>query len=369
MPELLTRLDFYDIGRRFVLGRAQRISAKEIDTEGSDINLLVGAASFMASAVARQNVDRLGALLLDVCEDEDLDRLVFDRYQELRKGASPAVVPLQITRPSALVGAGSVPIGTVVLTRSGIEYITTTTATFTVSSLFAACDARASQAGKEYQVGANQIIRFARPELLFDASLQVNNTEASAGGEPAETNDVFRDRARGFFNAARRGTLTAIENGARSVAGVESAEAFEILDETGIAIKFVQLFIADSSGMANSSLALKVQQALEEYRAGGIYVAIYTSRPVLANIVFRFRFRAGVNTALISDQARSATVAYINSLGVNQPLFRADLGAVLSRFKGDGLLVDNGTIVEPVGDLIPEAGTTIRIRPEGVTVI
>lgn len=371
MPELLSRLDYFDIGRRYVLARAERINPREVDTEGSDINLILGASSYMANAVARQNIERINALFLDGAEDEDLDRYAWDRYGELRKGASAAVAPVELTRPTATAGAGSIPIGTKVLTLNGIEYITTSTANFTASgpeSLSSSADVRAAQAGKEYQVGANMIRRFDRPSELFDPTIQVNNSEASAGGEPAETNDVFRDRVRGFFNAARRGTRLAIESGAKTVPGVVSAEAVVSLSD-GVPYRFVELFIADSSGVASSTLAARTLTALAEYAAAGIYVRINTSRPVIESVSYQLTFRAGVANKRLSDEIRNATVEYINSLGVNEPLLRAELMSLLSRFKADGLIVNDGTIIVPAGDVYPAQGTTIRIRPENVTLV
>ena len=61
----MSRIDLFNIGRRYVITRAVRINPREIDVEGSDINLFVGAAAFMANAVGRQNIERINALLLD----------------------------------------------------------------------------------------------------------------------------------------------------------------------------------------------------------------------------------------------------------------------------------------------------------------
>src|SRR5690606_31785725 len=190
--------------------------------------------------------------------DEDLDRWVWDRYGELRKGASAAVVPIELARPTAVLGAGSIPLGTKILTLNGIEYITTTTINFSASGLTSNGNARAAQAGKEFQVGANYIRRFDRPSDIFDPTVTVNNSTPASGGEPAESNDVFRERARGFFNAERRGTLFAIESGALKVPGVVSAFAVESLSDS-IPARFIELFFADSSGVSNATLAERVR--------------------------------------------------------------------------------------------------------------
>lgn len=372
MAQLLSRVDLFNIGRRYVITRAQRINPREVDVEGSDINLFVGAASFMANAVARQNIERINALLLDGANGDDLDRYAFDRYQLTRKGASAALGTVVFTRASNLAGPGSIPIGTKLISLAGIEYITTTTANFTAAgatSFTVSAFVRAAQAGKDFQVGLNNIRRFDKPNEIFDQTITMNNTEATGGGEPAETDDVFKERVRDFWVAARRGTLAAIEFGARATPGVESANAIEILDDEGKANRFVELFIADSSGVASLALANQVDQTLVEFRPAGIFVAINTSRPQIIDIIFQPTFVAGVDTVGLSEQIRAAVVQYINSLRVNEALLLNDLGAVFARFRVDGLLPLETSLIEPVGDLRPDVGFTLRTRSANVQII
>jgi hypothetical protein len=371
MSELLSRADLFNIGRRYVITRATRINPREVDVEGSDINLFIGAASYMANAVARQNIERINALLLDGAVKDDLDRYAFDRYQMIRKGASAALGTVEFTRASSTGGAGSIALGTKLITLAGIEYVTTTTANFTAfgSSAFAAtANVRAAQAGKDFQVGANNIRRFDKPTLIFDPTITVNNSEPTSGGEPAEHDDVFRERVRGFWLAARRGTVGAIEFGALLTLGVESANAIEVLDDNR-PDRFVELFIADSSGVASQALAAQVNQTLLEYRPAGIYVNINTSRPRIINVTFQPTFVAGVDTVGLGEQIRNALVQYVNSLRVNEPLLVNDLGAVFSRFRKDGLIPTQTSLIEPSGDLIPEPSTTLRTRPANVRVL
>jgi hypothetical protein len=310
--------------------------------------------------------------LLDGARGDDLDRYAFDRYQLFRKGAAAALGAVQFTRLTATAGAGSLPVGTKLISLAGIEYLTTTTANFTSlgpNSLLSTANVRAAQAGKDFQVGANQIRRFDKPNTIFDVSIQVNNAEPTAGGEPAETDDVFRERVRDFWVAARRGTLAAIEFGARATPGVESANAIEILDDLGRPNRFVELFIADSSGVASLALATAVDQTLLEYRPAGIFVAVNTSRPQIIDIVFQPSFVAGVDTSGLSEQIRNAMVEYINSLRVNEPLLLNDLGAVFARFRADGLIPKQTSLLEPLGDLFPNPGFTLRTRPTNVQIL
>lgn len=366
--EFLTRLDFQDIGRRYVLGRAKRIDPTQVDVEGSDVNLLVGGSSFMAHAVSRQLAERTSQLMLETAVGEGLDRWLFDRYRMVRKGAGAAVTPVRMSRPAATAGAGTVAVGSKLLSLTGIEYVTLEPGVFGVSTLDnVIVRARAVQAGPEFQVGKNQIRRFEKPNLLFDPSIQVNNDEAAAGGSPREEDPIFKERGRDFWRSAQRGTLPAIEFGAKTVPGVESANATEALTGGGQPARVVTIAVADPSGVSNTALGLQVLAALDEWRCAGIAVVPTSSIPQIVSVVLKLVFVANVDTVALSQQIRSNIVEYINSLGVNRPLLRSDLGAVLARFKNSGLIADDQTIVEPTGDLVPVFGRTLRTRPENVT--
>lgn len=369
--EIPNRLDLYEIGRQYVLSRAERIDPTKVDVAGSDINLFVGSQSFVAHAVMQQLIFRINAQLLDGCDtDEDIDRFAWNNYQELRKGAAAAVVLLTITRPTTVAGSGTVPAGWKFTSLTGIEYVSTAPAAFgptdtEVSGVFA----RAALAGKEYQVGLNAIRRIDSVDQLWDKTLEVTNPEAAAGGEPAEVIDDFRERIRAFWLAARRGTLPAIEYGARSVPGVISAYATEEIDYNGQPARSVRLAISDSSGVASSALGLLVKDVLREWRAGGIPVIIDLSIPQYVELTLKLTFLVGTSTTILRENVRAAVVAFVNSLGVGRALYYNDVAAVLSRFRAQGLVPEKSSIVEPVGDVVPEAGRSLRTTTERVSFV
>jgi uncharacterized phage protein gp47/JayE len=369
VPDLPTRLDLFSIGRAYVLERAAKIDPAQVDVEGSDVNIIVGVSSVIAAQLVNQLAYRTSALFLDGADGEDLDRFAYDRFSLTRKGASAALTSVQMTRATVAAGSGTIPIGTKVQSNTSVEYVTTTTATFGAADLISSADVRASQAGKATQVGANAIVRFSNPSGIFDPSIQVTNAEASAGGEDAEDDDTFRARVRDFWRTARRGILAAIEFGALTVPGIVSAQAIEALTPGGQPARVVNLFIADSSGVASAALAEQVRVALDDFRAGGIQVIISTSLPLLVQVTLRLRFRANVDTASLTDQVRDAIVAFVNSQPVNGTLYLAQLYSMLQRFSEDGLITDQGTIVAPTGDLVPATGQTIRTTPDRVTVV
>ena len=365
MTDFPSRLDLYAIARRFLISRARRIDPTQVDVAGSDANLFVGSTSFMGHALVRQLMSRVNALILSGAERENLDRYAVDRYSRLtRNGAAAARVPVVFSRPTAAAGAGTLAAGTKLVSLTGIEYVTLSAAVFGAATLTVTVNARAVLAGAAYQVGANAIRRFAAAP--FDTTILVTNPTAAAGGDDREKDDVFRERIRDYWSTVRRGTLGAIELGARSVAGVESASSAEVT-LAGIPQRIVELFVADASGTSNEALASEVYVELDEWRAAGIYVVIRGSTPQMVSVVLALSFWARVDTTAVSEQVRAAVVEYVNSLGANQPLLRNDLGAVLSRFRADGLLPTVGSIVSPAGDLYPDSGKTLRTQSSLVT--
>lgn len=367
--DILSRLDLFEIGRRYILARATKIEPSIVDTRGSDANIFVGSMSFVGVAIVRQAVKLAKARMLDGANGEDLVRLVFDRYQLPPKEASPAVGSVSFVRSVFTAGGGTIPIGTKLRTLTGIEYITLTDAVFGITQLTATADVRSVQAGKSQQVGKNQIRRFAEPGSIFDPSIQVTNPLAMAGGEDAEQDPAFRERARDFWPTQRRGTLGAIEFGAKTVAGVDSAAAYEALTANAQPARVVSMYIADSSGIASAALGAAVRAQLNEYRAAGIAVITELSIPQMITVKLKLAFVAGVDTATIGQAVRTAIVGVVNSLGANQTLLRATLTNVLTRYVKQGLIPDDSTIVEPVGDLVPTPGSTLRTTFTLVTIV
>lgn len=368
MPDLPTRLDLYALGRNYVVTRATRIDPKKVDVLGSDINIFVGSQSIVASSLIDQLAQAINRLLLDGCQDDDLDRYALDRYDLPRKGASAAVGSVRFFRQSNALGGGSIPVGTKLNTSGNVEYITTTVATFGALDTQATADVRAVQAGKATEVGANTIRKIQQPQLLWDQSIQVTNDLTTAGGEDREDDDTFKARIRNFWNTARRGILAAIEFGALTVPGVVSAKAIEALTTGSQPARVVNLYIADSSGVASTALGNQVQTALLDFRAGGISVVIFNSIPSIVSITLVCQFQTGVNQTTLSTNIKAAIVEFVNSLPVNGPLYIADIFSVLRRFVPDGLIQNQNSIISPTGDVIPTIGQNIRTTLQSVLV-
>lgn len=358
-----TQLDLFEAGKREALISPTRFDAAIIDTEGSDVNILINVSASMAEEVVAYVQSRYNALFLSTATGDDLDRLVYDRFQIVRHSAHSAVATLTLTRSDTAAGA-TVPSGSTFTTATGIAFSTINDVVFpsgsggplTVSAI-------AVNTGAQGNVGVGTIT------VVADAGgvdgVSVTNTETAAGGQEAETDDELRDRARNFFFDARRGTRSALESGATATAGVVFAKAEEILDSEGQPSGFVELFIADVNGQANEALADSVRDSLDEYRALGVPVTVYASNPQYIDIVATgLLFEAGYNTTQVLSNARAAIVSAVNTTEPNQVLRRSTILSALSGI--DGLIVPNDALSEPAGDVTPAQGNTIRTTSDRV---
>lgn len=376
MPtDLPTRDDYFDIGseevfsRSSVRTRSTRISPEAVTTEGTDINIIIAACSAMADEATRHLSLRMAALFLDSAEGDDLDRLVADRFSPtiVRKQAAPAVVTVDFFRSIPPSGGAAVifPIGTKLRTEQGTEFVTTTVASLALNSTGPVpAVAEAVQAGTVGNVEKEQITAFVQTPT--DPEAQVINPAVASGGTDIETDAQLRERARDFFRVARRGTLAAIEFGALTVNGVESATATEILDGLGKPTGVVQLQIADVNGNSNAILADAVKNALFEFRAAGVVVDILLSAPQLEDIAYTLAFRPATDTNTAIQQLKTIVDASVNLLAPGEPLLRSLLIALARSIPG--AIVTEDSVVTPATDITPGVAKTIKTSIDRVTV-
>jgi uncharacterized phage protein gp47/JayE len=360
-----TQNDLFLVGRAEAVLSPTRFDRAIIDTVGSDVNTVFNVSAAMGEEVVRYFQVALNELSLATARGEALDRVVFDRYQLTRREATNAVVTLSLTRTNDI--GFTIPAGSVFGTRDGINFITANDVAFGAGVLGPlTVIATADQTGPDGNVAAETVTEVL--SALEDSTTAVTNAETAAGGNARETDDEFRARARDFFVTARRGTREAIEFGALQVGGVEQANAIETLQSTesgGLPGFRVQLNIADSEGQANTALSQEVARSLDEYRALGVPVSVVAAVPQLVDIsASGLQFEVGANTTAVLQQAANAVLASVNGLAPGAVLRRSELIRVLQNV--DQLIVPDGSLTQPAGDLVPSTGTVIRTTRDRV---
>lgn len=371
MADFPTRAQLFQIGADEMIGRSEarppgsRVSVEEIFTEGSDVNLQLAAASAMGEETLRHLALRASALFLGTAEGVDLDRLIADRFSGAiaRLEASAALVDVSLTQVTG-GPAQSFAVGTRFRTTTGIEYrslIASSLAAAAVGPVTIRC--QAVETGPAGNVDAGVINALSSPV----SGVTVTNPARASGGDDIEPDGRLRARARDFYRIARRGTLAAIEFGARTVAGVRLATAIETTDVFGNPTGQVSLFISDAVGSGNAALADLVVTALVEWRAAGIFVDVFGATPRFEAIQYLLRFESGIDSTLAFSAVRDRTLAAVNRLAPQKTLERSLLFE--SARQVAGVIVLSDAVPVPVGDVVPATGEIIRTRIDLITVV
>lgn len=358
--------DYFRIGRDEILSRNSKLTQEAIDREGADANVVVAAGAAMADEVSGQLLAAQTGLFMDSSKGRRLDRLIWDRYQLLRKPAAPARGSFDFTTTAANPMPFTIPSGTKVVTEDGRQYVTDVAVVFPFGSVGPIpASMRSQNAGASQQAKANSITNLASQITDAPSDLVVTNPLATVGAADEEIDSEYITRARNFFPNARRGTIGAIQNRALDVPGVQTATAFEYLDEFGRPAKVVQLVISDpfSASLVAASptpaayqaqsqvLANVVFDALSDWRAAGINVLVTVAIVQMLGVQLGLAFKPGFDPSEVSARARAAVANYINSLSPGESFLYDQAIQRLGRVQG--LDVQGNEILSPLGDVNP----------------
>jgi len=368
MADIPTFADIFDAGEREILIRPTSFNPEILRVDGSDVNLAIAAAAGMAQEVAQYAQTAFNETHLSTAIStggETLDRWAYDRYGLTRQESQAAVVSVQFTRTSASLGF-TIPSGTVVTSEGGITFAVINDVPFPLGE-FGPLEVRAvaQQTGLSGNVAIGTITDVSSG--VGEPTLAVNNNEVAAGGSLEETDDEFGQRLKDYHVNARRGTRTAIKAGAINTPGVADATPIEGIDPaTGQPNFRVQLVIADSEGQANSALAERVSENLAEYRGLGVPVTVLAGIPDFISIVVEgLAFESSSNTSNVLEEARNAIMGAVNGTAPSSTL---RLAVIITALEGvDKLIVPDGVVIEPAGDLIPAIGGVIRTKSEMIS--
>jgi hypothetical protein len=369
-----------------MLTRSALLTREVVERAGSDANALASAPVAVGDVVVGLAIRVQAALYSDTAKGKDLDRLLFDRYQLLRKPAGPGIgeVTWALIVNNVPVVSGSnflIPEKTQVKTQDGRVYETTEARLFpSGSSSLSGVPIQSVLAGLSQQARQNTITSIASTVSGAPAGLTVNNPLATAGATDEETDEAFRIRGKLFYTTSARGTLSAIVLGALSVIGINAAQAFEFVESDGTPARVVEVVVTDAfteqlvdttvAGPVyqaqSQQIALVVQSALNDVRAAGIQVVVTVGSVILLGIMLTLRFRAGADPVAAAAAARGAVLAYTNGLRQGQTWVLADALTQLSTVPG--LTVTGGEILEPLGDVVPTAVQVLRTTNALVTV-
>jgi hypothetical protein len=331
---------------------------------GDIAEMMAYGGAAMADHVSAWAARRLAATYFGGATGDDLTILADDHFNIQRTEAVKAIGSVTFNRAAATAGAGTIDAGTVVATAKDnlgreTQLVTTAATSYGIAETGdKTATVEAVLAGIDGNLNASTVTRIVTG--LWDSSITVSNPAAIAGGSAAETDSELLDRVKGFSLTIRRGTLAALEYGAKQVAGVAYATATE--DSGGI----VTVYVTDSAGSSNGTMEANVLAELENWRAAGILVYVEGGAVYNVTVALEVTARPGVDTSALVTKIKAAVVATVNKLKIGETLY-------LTQIKQAAMNVDPEGIAEievttPALDLEPAATQLIRTEVGSVTV-
>ncbi|WP_298621483.1 baseplate J/gp47 family protein [uncultured Zoogloea sp.] len=366
----LTSQDLFLAARARLLALTDRYTAAAIDKEGNDINILLrimaGVGEELSLESSAQDLARALATVASTT-DEQVERLCSDLTggQVRRFGDASAIVDLQWSRQNTY--ALTLDAGTTASDLQGNVYrlvnpISWSSGQNTPKTVLA----EAENTGRQGNVVGGSITK--PSSNLGDTTLSVTNPTAASGGREQETIPELISRARDWFLNAARGTLSAIEYGAKQDPGVVQATATELLFEgntTQLPFYRVTMTIADANGQAGTALANRARAKLQEYRCAGVPVLLVGGSVLYVPLRWqKLVYAKGYDPA--SVQAALVAKLLAVSLGPDIKLERSLLLAI-AKLQVDGIAgVPNDALLSPAADVTPPAGYTIKFKADAI---
>lgn len=355
----LTFEDLREIGRAEMVTRRPDIAA--VVGDASDMTVSAGAA--MADAAVGVAAKGIKATFLDGAQGDDLTTLANDHWGIDRFEAVQAQGSVTFTRTSS--GAGiTIAAGTRVATQpdaSGVaqEFTTDTDLVFLAGQNGPfSVNVTAVLGGKTGNVVAASVTRILT--TLADLTFTVTNAAAFVGGAEEESDEDLRERVRDFHKTLRRGTLAALEFGAKQVPTVKRATAVE--STTGL----VTVYVTDIEGASNAAMVSAVEDELEEWRAAGSLVQVTGGAVFEQAITLTVSVRTGVDTNALAERIREAVSKRVERLKIGETLYRSMIQQAAMNVDPDA--ITNVTVATPSTDVDPTDSQIIR-SPEDVITI
>ena len=315
MPAAPSFADLVAIGEAEL--RTKRPELLVLDGDITEAN--THSAASMADTVIRYGAQAFKNTFIDGSDGDDLTTLVDDHYNIQRQEATAAAATVLFTRTSGGVG-GTILAGTTIATEfdangETIEFTTDSNLVFASGANGpSSVAATATAAGKITNVATAAIARVI-DQPAFD-TFTVTNPARSAGGNDQETDTELRDHVRTHFQTLRRGTLSALEQGAREVPAVRVATASE--DATGL----VTLYVADSDGNSSIKMISDVETEMVDWKAAGTTLTVLGGDKSEIDMTIEItNFRTGFSVVGNASEIETIVASRIDKLKVAETLY------------------------------------------------
>lgn len=362
--ELPTFQALYDAGKAEIQARNPALTDWN---EGSRLDAVTGAGAALADELAEVIVRHFASQYVNTAVGAELDALAADRFGLTRLPATypvgtvtwaktPDVEDLAYVIPAGRTFSGTTSDGT------SITVVSTGEASVGAADLEVVIPCRGTVLGRSQNCVANTIDTIDQP-LGADPTASLSFATKFVGGDVAEADTDFRDRIRRYFQTLRRGTVAALEAGARQVPGVR----FVTVDESFVASSgIVYVYVGDPDAKSNDAFRDLVAVELEAWRPVGVLVEVLGADREFLDVVLELTIRPGADQAAIANGVRGAIRAFTNTLNPNQTLHLSRLVQLAHNAHAS---IVAATISTPTADVAPaERQNAIRVLPHAITI-
>jgi hypothetical protein len=367
---MLTKRELFLAMRARALAEpGNKFSREAIDAEGTDINLVFNAFAACGEELSLEGQQQDNARYLSTAanvSDDAVERVGFELTsgQVLRKTDLAAVALLTFERSNTFaltIGKDYV----VSTNETGVPFrliddVSWPLGDKTAKTVKAVCES----SGTTGNVDGGTITVLS--EDVGDDTVTVTNAAPGAGGRNQESITDYMRRVRSWFENQARGTLSAIEFGAEQVGEVAQATAVELVTLEDEFPYRARVSIADANGQANPALVDLVREKLQEYRCAGVPVLVVGVTHQQITVRWTgLKAKAGFTLATLLKDLFSRCISRVAELGPEETLERAMLFAVAKAV--EGLQVPASSLIEPLDDIVPNPGYTLRLRREAIS--
>lgn len=344
--------DLHDVGRAEAILKRPDLVVRDFDIT----DFLMWAAAAMAGKCIQYASQLAAETYVDTSKADGLTTLADDHWAITRLEAGFATVTLSITRPIASAGAGTIFAGSVFATQKDnlgqeVRFVSDIDLTWGAAELGPkTVTATAEVAGRAGNVAATRINRILT--TLYDPSFVVSNPAVAAGGSEAESDEALRERVRTFPSTIRRGILSAVEYGARTVTGVANATASE--DDSGL----MTVYVTDDSGGFSVSMLADVEVELRTWVAGGAAFSVQGGALFSQDVTVSLTVRTGTDVNALIPLIQSSIDSKLQQLKIGETLYRDMIKDAAISVARDKIVAVN--VVLPAADIEPAAGELIR---------
>ena len=390
-----SQLELYNIFKNEV----QIVNEKLTDFKEGSINDSVGGAtSVSASELVSLITDLFAKTFFGSANGpevtggaDDLQNLAVDRFGDdfARPGATESIGIANFSRPTTNAGDVLIPAGTIVKTPTdangeSIRFKTVLSVTMTGLSVNASIEAFEAGTSGNKEADTITVIESA----LTDASIIVNNDEATTGGEPEEDDATYRETINNKIVQLAGATCPAIQAKLEEVPGIEKAtvksypmtviEWDDSLQQpigSSFTLPRVRAYIADANGTGSQALLDAADVAIEDSKGCGIEIFVEAATPLSFNWSATIVLDpGGPNYAeLQSDTTKivNSMFKYLEDMEIGSDFIRTAANSyILSVWgpSGTGDLVAGGfTTQNPTGDV--ETDDNERLVPNTLEIV